>query len=101
MFTRNDVYTATHEKSYFGWGYASQLTINGVDYPIEWVEHSTTGRDWDYTGTLKAVFKINDDGNERFFAKEGYNQSHYGNEWDGDFYECRPVEVTKTDYQEI
>lgn len=31
---------------------------------------------------------------DRFYSKEGAYFSHYGNDWDGDFYESKPVKVT-------
>lgn len=101
MTTQSDVYGATHDNRYFGWGDASTIDINGVTHPIEWVEDSNTGADSESTGTLKAVFKVTLDGEDRYFGKYGYNQSHYGSEWDGHFFEAAPVEVTKTEYQEI
>lgn len=84
----------------YRWGYAETLDLNGVDYPIEWVE-TILGEEGMWAAQTKAVFKINLDGEDRYFAKEGYYRSHDGEYWDGAFYECRPVEVTVSKYERI
>jgi len=46
---------------------------------------------------MHVVFRIGD----QFFMKEGYHNSWDSNEWDGDFNEVKPVEVTVTQYRPI
>ena len=44
--------------------------------------------------TADVTFKVGD----QFFTKEGWYQSHYGYEYDGDFYESFPTEVVTYKY---
>lgn len=37
----------------------------------------------------------------QFFRKDGYYASHYGTDWDGEFYEVKPVEKTITVYEAV
>jgi len=56
-------------------------------------EGGTEG-DGDY---MHVVFQIGD----QFFMKEGYHNSWDSDEWDGDFTEVKPVEVTVTKYVSV
>ena len=74
------------------WGLDDQfLVINGVKYPYKIVEDKTEGS-WAYDT------RITIEVNGQYFTKEGYYQSHIGNEWDGDLYESFPTEVTTVEY---
>lgn len=45
------------------------------------------------------VFSMTDETGTRYFRKDGFYQSHYGTDWDGEFREVRPVEKTITVYE--
>lgn len=101
MVTKNDVKSAAEDEfNDYGWGVNRSLTIDGEHYPIEWVE-LIEGHEGDWDIKTKAVFKINLDGKDRLFAKEGRYRSHDGEYWDGPFYEVTPEVVTKTEYREV
>ena len=74
------------------------ITINGEDVPITWV-HVDMHEDGQWHTDLKAVMQL--EGDDRFFVKEGYYQSHEGSYWDGYFYEAKPVEKTVIDWEEV
>lgn len=45
------------------------------------------------------VFSMTDETGTRYFRKDGFYQSHYGTDWDGEFREVKPVEKTITVYE--
>lgn len=38
---------------------------------------------------------------DQLFEKDGYYASHYGTDWDGDFYEVKPAQKTVTIYKRV
>jgi hypothetical protein len=73
-------------------GKPQPITIAGIQTEIQCVEQ-LGGMD---KGTnANVTFKV---GNQ-YFTKEGWYQSHYGHEYDGDFYEAEPVEKVVVEYQ--
>ena len=96
-----EIFNATHNgmaRWGFNWGYAQTILINGEDVPITWV-HVDEHEDGQWHTDLKAVMQLQ--GDNRFFVKEGYYQSHEGSYWDGSFYEAKPVERTVIDWEEV
>lgn len=72
-------------------GTTEQLVINGESVNVTCVQQ-LGGMD---KGTKANItFKVGD----QFFTKEGWYQSHYGYEYDGDFYESSPTEVVTYKY---
>lgn len=74
------------------WYFLYDLTLRGEVVSLTEVE--TTGG-MDEGSHASVTFKIGD----QFFQKVGYYQSHYGYEWDGDFFEVEPVQKTITVYK--
>lgn len=77
-----------------GWSdmdYGTFIVIDGQRVDYEFLESTGGPEQGSYTSV---VFRIGD----RYFKKEGYYASHYGNDWDGDFYEVVPTQVTVTKY---
>jgi hypothetical protein len=68
------------------------LILRGEKVPVVEVE-SAGGMDMGTTAYV--IFKVKD----QFFQKDGWYQSHYGYEWDGQLYEVEPYEKTVTDYR--
>lgn len=44
------------------------------------------------------VFSLEKNGETEYWQKDGYYASHYGTDWDGEFYQVKPVEKTITVY---
>lgn len=76
------------------WGYFPTLSLRGETIPVEWVAEAGG---MDKGSYAMHVFKVGD----QLFRKEGFYQSHYGYDWDGDLTEVEAYEKTVTDYREI
>ena len=80
----------------YGW-----LEMEGVRLNID--DHQEIIKVVDETGGMDAgsdasvVIRVGD----QLFRKQGYYQSHYGYDWDGDFSEVEPYARTVTDYRPI
>lgn len=77
--------------SEFWYGVYKELDFNGIKEQVVWVA--------DFGGEgmgdmCYVVIQIGD----QYFRKDGYYQSYEGSTWDGEFYECFPKEVTRTEY---
>jgi hypothetical protein len=72
-------------------GRATEVVFEGETVDVKLV-HETGGMDKGSNASM--TFKIGD----QFFTKEGYYASHYGYEWDGPFFESKPVERVITEY---
>lgn len=78
---------------YLSSGRLQALNIDGVEYPVEFVD-SYTGSEGDWSAETYVIFKV--DG--KTFKKTGHYQSHYGDDWDGPVYEAVPVEKVVTEW---
>jgi hypothetical protein len=87
-------YYEVEDWSDIAYGSEGIATINGEEYHWQLIE-SFGGMD---KGSYAAVvFEVGD----RLFRKEGFYQSHYGYDWDGDLCEVEAYERTVTDYRSI
>lgn len=68
------------------------VEINGVGYPVEVVETDPGGEG--HGESVYVIVKVGD----QTFKKEGYYASHYGTDWDGDFFEVESREITVTKF---
>lgn len=82
------------ELGYQAEGDGVPIVVNGQEYTIKTV--AETGG-MDEGSHASYTFKVGD----RYFIKTGYYQSHYGYDWDGDFFEVEPYEKTVTDYRRV
>lgn len=64
---------------------------------VEVVDVVTETGGMDEGSAASVVFKVGD----QLFKKDGYYQSHYGYDWDGDLYEVEAFEKTVTDYRTV
>lgn len=71
-----------------------RITVDGETYEVEVLEE---GGGMDEGSSAYIIFKFGD----QYFSKSGYYQSHYGYDWDGDFIEVEPYEMTVTDYRPV
>ena len=71
-----------------------EVVFEGETVDVKLV-HETGGMDVGSNASM--TFKIGD----QFFKKEGYYASHYGYDWDGDFFEVKPVERVITGYEPV
>lgn len=69
----------------------TEVVFEGETVDVKLV-HETGGMDKGSNASM--TFKIGD----QFFTKEGYYASHYGYEWDGTFFESKPIERVITEY---
>ena len=69
----------------------TEVVFEGETVDVKLV-HETGGMDKGSNASM--TFKIGD----QFFTKEGYYASHYGYEWDGLFFESKPIERVITEY---
>lgn len=95
-------FTAVHEEDRFSdepnWHdldiSTTELVFEGETVEVKLV-HETGGMDVGSNASM--TFKIGD----QFFTKQGYYASHYGYDWDGDFFESKPVERVITEYEPL
>lgn len=81
--------------SWSSFGYSNgKVTIDGDEYEWEYVENIGGEGEGEYRAV---VFRVGD----QLFRKEGYYQSHYGSDWDGNLEEVEAFEKTVTDYRPI
>lgn len=69
----------------------TELVFEGETVDVKLV-HETGGMDKGSSASM--TFKIGD----QFFTKEGYYASHYGYDWDGPFFESKPIKKVITEY---
>lgn len=83
------------------WGFdINPIVIDDQKYVVEWIKDVEDDDD-DWTHPTLAVFKVDLEGKSRYFAKRGLYRSHYGYEWNGEFFETYPTQVTKTEFVNV
>lgn len=83
-----------NELSYEETGYKLAILLRDEAVLVEIVAKHEGG---EYGYATFIVFKVG----TQYFRKEGFYQSHYGNDWDGSFEEVQPVLKQVSDWEVV
>lgn len=86
--------TGNYAWNNLGWDIKNSLVVDGESYEFEVVDTQNDG-EWGYETYV--VMRV---GNQ-YFRKSGYYESHYGNDWDGDFEEVEEAEKKVTVWRTV